>query len=594
MKYAPWQVDGYTLSGAWGSATAHPQRLTGSLAPRYNQLTAVILASPVPARMLWGTKATLFLRANGAQAKLFTGYVQSARALYDDQSLGDVYVEMDGAELTADLDVVDTPRVADDEVTWATVYNADGRPNRHPSTDTIWYGSGARYWTYGAALKHLRTFLVRSDWTLTDAQIEAQARLAVRMPTLDPRGERVLQVIADLASRAGVRLAFRYGGAADVTPVLFDESGNGELTVHFRPETPQPTTLLYLTAGGDSRETAPTMHVVSGPWLHETLYTNDPNAGGRLLTGAPSAALEYAVEYQVDTSQYTTRQFPEIAPGNRPWPLLRQTVSRRSEAGTYRTAAQHTADPESGERVPVGETLALYDDRSTGTWRQILAGAELLYEPSAAGAVLRIGAVLTCRSLSSGSEEGEMQIGLEELTGDTAGYPIVRFTAAAQLPTARIGTAEQSGGRDLQRDAITNAERWSPETRYASVLPGAFANDYETVAAAAREMYLSVDTQLTEVATGAWYQRRETPSFIEAKLGRWAQELPLGALLVIDNPPPDVIGDEVITGYSWEFQELTVSFEASNAISLEEAEARWRRYARVRSLVREIRRSRYA
>lgn len=571
----PWVLQDLEVSGPWGTAVANATSLRGGFAPQYNALALVLYDCPVSHLWLRNQAVTVTLVANGLRNCLFVGIVRAAKRLVGGADENALYVEVDGAECTADRDYCGSVRAAD-ALAWFGAFNEEGRPNSHPTLDEYDRAPDAVFWSGASAIRRVRDkWMKRSTWTLTDAEIGAVAALDQEIKPLDPRGMRPLAVIAEILKRCGCRLAFRYATGVPV-PVIFDQNGAGAFEVIWKPQTyppADPNDPLYnevyeIGCGYDARGTFAVLDTRSGGRVVETSYST--TGATPLLAGAASSDKKFRWEYRVRPENYAllvNGLGTALAATARPWPIRPDLVTRApATAGVaYHSAAEVTADPEIGKPVACSESLAILIGT---TWKRIVGGAKLDLR-SETGALIRLQSVIVIANLSPGSKAG--------YTVPTGAAPDVRITCATQIPDTAVLTRSTYAAAPAAYaeavDGLLNLEGIEPGYRLNSILPDPTAanpNTWETHAAAAIETYRSVTAVLTAASAGPYAQRGRDASLVDVMLPFWPGEIPLGALLTFTPVPLNagITGREIIREYHWDLGEVEVRLRASDSFDL--------------------------
>jgi hypothetical protein len=573
----PWTLQELDVSGPWGSAIANATSLKAGFAPAYNGLSLVLWDPEVSPQKLENQAVTVTLTVNGIVSTLFLGYVRTAKWI-EKPDENAVYIECDGQESSADLDVCNSPRSAD-SIGWRAFFNEGGKPNCHPTNAEFHYGPDAIMWTARKAVLKIRNkYMQRSTWTLTDAQLNAVLALEADIRPYDARGVRPLAAICEILKQAGCRLAFRYGSGA-CTPVVFDSTGSGTFEVFYRlgqvssgslgagPAGPYSTDqydheVYEISCGYDARNVTPVLYAICERYLHECTYSTQ--GASPLLAAASSEDKDYFWEYRVQVANYAAHNCgAALAAGSRPRPLMRELATRRSAAGTYHTAAEVTATPEIGEAVDPRETLALLDT-SDSTWKRISGGVRMWYDPDEKGVAIRLKRDVTLATAVAGTTKKY---------NAAASAPDIRFTAATEIELTRYWQAS-SLAVDVatDRDGVVNCPSLRPSRRYNTTLPGATINTWTVQEAAAVAVYRNVDNELEDAATGPYSQRATRASTVELYLPFLHSEVPIGAKLKVTPAPTyaGLSGNELVRSANWNLGEVEVRVEAADNLDLVE------------------------
>lgn len=545
------------VAGPWGSAVATATALRTGFAPGYNTMSLVLFDSSIGPGGLRRQQVTVKLTVGGATRVLFVGRIAAAKRLLRSQG-NEVYCEVDGEESTADVDIVNSPRASDAATLgWHCVFNEGGRPNCHPTNSEFYDGKDAVFWTAAKAVKRLRTYMVRSSWSLADATIDAVSDLNRAIKPYDARGERVLKAICEVLQRAGCRMTFRYASGTCV-PVIVGPSGSGTFGIDLRPDLETDRESYELSVGFDDRKTTPVMYAMSGQYRQETTYSSK---GTRpLLVGSTSTDNEYAWQYAIQVQNYDAHSLGEsLASGSVPLKIEHELVSRRSGLGTYHTPAEVTAEPLVGAAVDVRETVAIYDTTSA-SWLRLVGGIRLWLDAKD-GVVLRLKA-----SVSVAAESGKTR-----KIDVSAACPDVRFTGSTVIRANRVVSATSlAQDTSTDSDAALNFPQIIPSRRYNSTLPGSSINTWVSVNPTAIAIYRDVDDLLAAMLAGPYQQRARNVNVVDCYLPFVPDEVPIGAVLEVagDTSELGLSGHEIITAASWDLGDVDVRIQASDAVDL--------------------------
>jgi len=571
---APWFLQALTVTGPWGSGTAYASGIRGGLAPAYNSMSLVVPDCPVSHRYMRGQSVTVTLAADSASSVLFVGVVGAARRILGGNEPNAVYVEVDGAERTADLDFIGSPR-CNEAQGFSGHFNPGGMPNRQPGELAFSRAANAEHWTGESAIRKIAaSYMPRATWTITDADLAAVPALQTKLRDYDARGERPLAAICEILSRCGCRLAFRYAGGAPA-PVIADADGNGTHTTLWQPARAANAELYELATGYDDRKATPVMIAMSGYYWHETTYSSE--GASPLLAVEASDDPDYAWQARIDTANYSAHALgPALPAGSIPHKLAQRLVSRRTGPGIYVTPATATEFPDNGEPVDPRETLAYYDADSA-KWIRIAGGARLDLS-CRNGVLLRLK-----KEISLAAAKGKSR---KKSVADAA--PDIRITLAAEIPVAQY-SAEGSDADDpaWAADGLVNCSQYRPSRRRDAILPDAKLNTWTTAAEGENEIYRSRADELDDALAGPYAQRSRPASVVSGWLPFATAEIPLLARLVVADADAlaDLSGNELITGYSWNLGQVELRFDATDAIDAVEEGLSLAELRKVRRLI---------